>query len=650
VPRVVGAVTIMEIVFRRVLASPGAAPAAGELHLAARDPATGGGMAERALAAGPAAFVGGPGRVERIVLPAEPTFDDLLAATFLRRVLAGETLPAGCAAFARYAADTRAGGVPAGPTPAALFQGFRLAAGADLTDPTTAWRFLDAWSFMAERIIRAAAAGDGPDAAGLFAGCPEALPAMESLDRDRRLYHQDVAAGETWRVAAPGQARPGVGLLLHQPRSALLGCWWRSDEANPGGTAPAFLGVRGGSGEWLFCAAPELRSTMYVLAERLRRAEDGRRGIVLAEPEPWRVVESAGITSVVMPRAGSKLDDDAVREIVRDCLGARAAPPRRRARWPWLVGAAALVFASVLGYALTPPGDKPDDTGRGLRFIEKRVAPPAAGAPGDLYLLAVGVSHYRDKRYDLAYGRADAEALAGALRAQQGTVFREVHTTVLADEGATREAIIEALDRLRGQVTQHDFAMVTLSGHGASLEEQRHFYFLPHDFDIKKRLTTGVYWDDFKRFLGEMPCRVLLVMDTCHSGAVTLGLRGDGDPADEMARQIRAALPGRTDRALIVMAACLSGGRAAENAAWGHGALSLALLEGIEGKRLYARSARTPLPTPNDRDEITLRDLDYYASQRVRELVDGKQAVVTNHTGDVALDQIPIARVPAPPR
>src|SRR5690348_806364 len=99
----------MEIIFRRVLAGPGAFPAAGELHVAARDPASGGGMAERALAAGPAAFVSGPGRVERIVLSAEPTLDDVLAATFLRRVLAGETLPAGCAAFARYTVDTRAG-------------------------------------------------------------------------------------------------------------------------------------------------------------------------------------------------------------------------------------------------------------------------------------------------------------------------------------------------------------------------------------------------------------------------------------------------------------------------------------------------------------------------------------------------------------
>ena len=223
-------------------------------------------------------------------------------------------------------------------------------------------------------------------------------------------------------------------------------------------------------------------------------------------------------------------------------------------------------------------------------------------------------------------------------------MFEEIHKTVLTNEQATREAIIEALGRLKGQVTQHDLTVVTLSGHGANLEKQNHFYFVPHDFNEAKKLTTGVYWDDFKRFLVGMPGRVFLVMDTCHSGTITLGMRSRSGAREELDQQVKDVLP-RTDQTMIVMAACLSGSAALENAEWGHGVLTLAFLEGMNGRRIYAKKTRTPLPIANRAGEITLKDLDYYVTKRVHELAGGAQAIVTNHTGDVALDRIPIAWV-----
>jgi len=56
------------------------------------------------LESGPGAFLSGPGPITRILVQADPTLDDLLAATFVEELLCGRELPDGARSFARYAA------------------------------------------------------------------------------------------------------------------------------------------------------------------------------------------------------------------------------------------------------------------------------------------------------------------------------------------------------------------------------------------------------------------------------------------------------------------------------------------------------------------------------------------------------------------
>lgn len=65
----------------------------------------------------------------------------------------------------------------------------------------------------------------------------------------------------------------------------------------------------------------------------------------------------------------------------------------------------------------------------------------------------------------------------------------------------------------------------------------------------------------------------------------------------------------------------------------------------LRGRYLYEHARQTPLPLPDAQGDISIRELDYYVTRRVQELAGEEQAVVTNHTGNVALDRIPIARV-----
>src|SRR5262249_50116278 len=105
-------------------------------------------------------------------------------------------------------------------------------------------------------------------------------------------------------------------------------------------------------------------------------------------------------------------------------------------------------------------------------------------------------------------------------------------------------------------------------------------------------------------------------------------------------------------RGLVVMAACARYQKANETQRWGHGAMTLALLEGLEGKRLYQAKDlfQTPLPKPVAKNIVTLQELDRYVTERVEILSSEisspkyrRQAARTYASNGVMLEQIPIA-------
>jgi hypothetical protein len=279
---------------------------------------------------------------------------------------------------------------------------------------------------------------------------------------------------------------------------------------------------------------------------------------------------------------------------------------------------------------------------RGLDF-----ASPGTPIKGNLYLVAVGISKYKNSKYNLSVADADAKRLAETVQKQSRGLFEKVTPKVLTNDKATREGIIEELASLK--VNQHDLVFVTLSGHGAHFDDNEDYHFLPYDYDNSRKASSGVYWEDFKRYLGNLPCQVVLVLDTCHSGTVTKQLhrkRSVGEQKAAMAKGMRGLQQPGGENSMVVIAACMGSGKAQEKNEWGHGALTLALLEGLSGQHLYKDKgkAATRLPEGHgDQQCIHLRDLDDYITRRVEELTAGDQSVVSNNTGNVALTRIFIA-------
>ena len=137
-----------------------------------------------------------------------------------------------------------------------------------------------------------------------------------------------------------------------------------------------------------------------------------------------------------------------------------------------------------------------------------------------LYLLAIGVSAYQNKDIPkLEFAAKDAQDFAQAMQRQQGRLYKSVEVKILADEKATKDEILDDLEWLQKQVTQHDVGMLFLSGHGAN-DASLGFVYLPVDADLGKLKRTGVTMADFKTTLSSIPGKAIAFLDTCHSGNI----------------------------------------------------------------------------------------------------------------------------------
>jgi WD40 repeat protein len=212
-----------------------------------------------------------------------------------------------------------------------------------------------------------------------------------------------------------------------------------------------------------------------------------------------------------------------------------------------------------------------------LRYL-KRLARP------ELFLLAVGVNRYADETLNLKFARADAEALADLFqRRGKGSLYADVHRTLLLDDKATRAGIRDAFQEIARQARPQDVLVVFLAGHGTTIGQR--YYFIPHDFRPTPGKTTeedvrrqGLPDDVLGDYLAAVPAlKRLLILDTCASGAAGLIRKGRNPFA------FRGAIEtlGRSQGAFTLAAAAASE-EAQEVEELGHGVLSYALLAGMK--------------------------------------------------------------------
>jgi len=231
----------------------------------------------------------------------------------------------------------------------------------------------------------------------------------------------------------------------------------------------------------------------------------------------------------------------------------------------------------------------------------------------NLYVLAVGVSAYQDAELILDLAAKDALDFGASWIGQKGRLYNNVDVRTLADAQATKGNILDGLEWLQRQVTGKDVAVLFFAGHGIN-DAAGEFYFLPVEAELEKLKRTGVSHYDITTTVAGLAGKVLVFMDACHSGNLM------GDSKRRGLTVVNAVINelASAENGAVVFSSATGRQYALENKAWGNGAFTKSVVEGLGGKADFRASGR-----------ITLNMLDLYVSERVKELTQGRQTPTT---------------------
>jgi len=231
----------------------------------------------------------------------------------------------------------------------------------------------------------------------------------------------------------------------------------------------------------------------------------------------------------------------------------------------------------------------------------------AQSAKPTLFVVSVGISKYQNAALRLGLPAKDAADLAAAFQAQQGIFYGHVQPQLLVD--ATRASVLRALSGVAHDARQGDFVVIFLAGHGAA-DDSKAYYFLAADADPTDLVSTAVPFSTITEMVARIQAHTVLFVDTCHSGDL------NGARLAAIA-DINAIANGLSDESVgaVVFTASTGSQYALEDPAWGNGAFTKALVEGLRGNAV-------------DGGEITISTLEHWVSKRVKNLTCGKQTPV----------------------
>lgn len=239
-----------------------------------------------------------------------------------------------------------------------------------------------------------------------------------------------------------------------------------------------------------------------------------------------------------------------------------------------------------------------------------------------LYILAIGVSRYKDEHLRLKFASKDAEDFIKTMQTQKGKLYDDVVVKLLKDEKATKDEILDGLDWLQKETTHKDVAMLFIAGHGIN-DTAGIYYFLPQNADLEKLKRTAVAFSDIKNTVSSIAGKVVMFVDTCHSGGV-MGKRALTDITGVI-NELTSA-----ENGVVVFASSTGRQYSLEDPQWENGAFTKAVVEGLMGKADLL-----------GRGKITVNMLDAFIAERVKELTKGKQTPVT--TKPVTVPDFPVA-------
>jgi uncharacterized caspase-like protein len=149
----------------------------------------------------------------------------------------------------------------------------------------------------------------------------------------------------------------------------------------------------------------------------------------------------------------------------------------------------------------------------------------------DLYVVAVGISRYKDKDANLNFAAKDATDQIQFWQTKTDR-FEKIHALPIVNEDAVKENILSAKQFLM-RADVDDEVVVSFAGHGL-LDSRGEYYFGTADIDFKHPSRRGMPFESLDGLLDGLKARKkLLLIDTCQAGEVdkdSLSATAEGVP------------------------------------------------------------------------------------------------------------------------
>jgi hypothetical protein len=209
----------------------------------------------------------------------------------------------------------------------------------------------------------------------------------------------------------------------------------------------------------------------------------------------------------------------------------------------------------------------------------------------DLYILSAGVSDYMNSNITLQYGASDAVKIANAFTERGELLFTNVYTTLLTDDDATKDNILDEMYSIGEKSRVEDVVIIFLAGHGVVIDVEMEngltddvYYFIPYEmrsFTDSNIMKYGLSAKELGNAIRNITAsHRAFLLDTCHSGGATeeiaLAFRG--------AEEERAIARLQETTGAYFLAAASEETTAAEAEAYDGGLFTYTVLEAINNE------------------------------------------------------------------
>ena len=198
-----------------------------------------------------------------------------------------------------------------------------------------------------------------------------------------------------------------------------------------------------------------------------------------------------------------------------------------------------------------------------------------------MYVASVGINRYGDAQIQqLQFAVNNAARFASTMKQHAQPLYSRTEAISLVNDNANRQswdiAIESFTDQLRNDVSPDDLLVIFMSGHGIRDEHTGSYYYVGHDARyadlMSEQYADCLSFSDFSRF-ANIPCRKLVILDTCHAGAIN---------ADQT-RELKSALRLLQDDMMFTLTASQGSEEAAELREKRLGRFTYRLIQALEG-------------------------------------------------------------------